>query len=123
MVQDLSHDIEIVGVETQREESGLALSSRNDYLSSEQRKNASLIYRCLVETAEKVKNGNLYYSKLEQAAKDRLVNAGIEPEYFSICNAENLQVATELDRQIVILVAAQVGPSRLIDNIRFELNS
>ncbi len=123
LVQDLSHDIEIVGVETQREESGLALSSRNNYLSSEQRKNASLIYRCLVEPAEKVKNGNLYYSKLEQAAKDRLVDAGIEPEYFSICNAENLQVATEIDRQIVILVAAQVGPSRLIDNIRFELNS
>jgi len=122
LAQDLSHDIVIVGVETQREESGLALSSRNNYLSSEQRKNASLIYQCLVETAKKVKHGGVNFSILEEAAKDRLIDAGIEPEFFSICNAENLQIATELDRQIVILVAAQVGPSRLIDNILVELN-
>ncbi len=122
LAHDLSHDVEIVGVEAQREESGLALSSRNNYLSSKQRENASLIFQCLLETAEKVKDGGPNFSILEKAAKDRLIDAEIEPEYFSICNAENLQLATELDRHIVILVAAQVGQTRLIDNIRFELN-
>ena len=123
LVKDLSLDIEIVGVETQREKSDLALSSRNNYLSSVQRQNASLIYQCLVETAEKIRHGVIHFVELEKAAKDRLISAGIEPEYFSICNAENLEVATEIDLQLLILVAARVGPGRLIDNIRLELDS
>jgi len=121
MVSDLALDVKIIGVETLRAESGLALSSRNNYLGAEQQQTAALIYRCLIDTAASIKAGDRDYNNLETSARDRLAGAGIKPDYFSICNAINLQAAAESESQFVILAAAYIGPSRLIDNIRFEL--
>lgn len=118
---DLSYDIEIVGVETLRDQSGLALSSRNAYLSNDQRDSASLIYQCLSDAANEIKQGRRNFTELEKKAISRLSEAGMEPEYFSVCNAENLQTPTKKDRDLVILAAAQCGPSRLIDNIRLHI--
>ncbi|MCH7816592.1 MAG: pantoate--beta-alanine ligase [Proteobacteria bacterium] len=121
LIIDLALDIEITGVEIQRDDSGLALSSRNNYLNTEQKISAALLYQCLLDTAEEIQHGDQKFVELEQAAIDRLAHAGVRPDYYSICNAEDLQPASKLDRKIVILVAADVGPSRLIDNVRFEL--
>ena len=122
MVSDLALDVEIVGVETLRAKSGLALSSRNNYLSQEQQQTAALIYRCLVDTAARIKAGDRHYHDLEASASNRLAGAGIRPDYFSICNAINLAAAAEDESHFVILAAGYIGPSRLIDNIRFEIN-
>ena len=122
MVSDLALDVEIVGVETLRAESGLALSSRNNYLSEEQRQTAALIYRCLVDTAASIKAGDRNYHDLEASARNRLAGADIRPDYFSICNAINLAAAVEDESHFVILAAGYIGPSRLIDNIRFEIS-
>jgi len=122
MVSDLALDVEIVGVETLRAKSGLALSSRNNYLSQEQQQTAALIYRCLVDTAASIKAGDRHYHDLEASASNRLAGAGIRPDYFSICNAINLAAAAEDESHFVILAAGYIGPSRLIDNIRFEIN-
>lgn len=117
MAQDLAQPVTIVGIETTRAPSGLALSSRNNYLTAEQKENAAQIYQCLVDSADKIANGDSDFAALESSARSRLSKAGIQPDYFSICNAHNLQAASEHDREIVILAAAYVGPSRLIDNI------
>lgn len=123
MVSDLALDVEIVGVETLRAESGLALSSRNNYLSKEQQQTAALIYRCLADTAASIKAGDRHYHDLETGASNRLAGAGIRPDYFSICNATNLQAAAEDESDFVILAAGYIGPSRLIDNIRFKTDA
>ena len=118
--EDLSLDIELVGVETQREPSGLALSSRNNYLNDEQRQSAAFIYRALRDSAEQINSGNLDFPALEKAAQLALQAHGLKPDYVSICNARTLRPATAEDRQLVILAAAFIGPTRLIDNIRWQ---
>jgi pantoate--beta-alanine ligase len=123
MVSDLALAVEIVGVETRRTESGLALSSRNNYLSTEQLQTAALIYRCLTDTAAAIEGGNREYLKLESSAKLKLEDAGIKPDYFSICNSTSLQLAQADESHFVILAAGYIGASRLIDNIRFEISA
>lgn len=120
---DLGLDIELVGVETQREESGLALSSRNNYLSDEQKQSAASIYQCLTHCREQIKQGNRDFPGLEKAAQLTLQQQGLKPDYFSICNAKNLHSASTKDKDLVILAAAYIGQSRLIDNIRLQLAS
>lgn len=123
MALDLAMPVDIIGVETQRAASGLALSSRNNYLSEAQKTTAALLYQCLCSTAEEIKQGSSLFAELESAAKLRLQNGGIEAEYFTICNADNLQAATPNDTHFAILAAGHIGPSRLIDNIRFKLDA
>lgn len=122
LTTDLSLDIDIVGVETEREESGLAMSSRNNYLSEQQKKNATTLYRCLSECAKEIQGGNSDFPKLETIAKKRLQEASLKPDYFSICGAEDLHEATATTQNFVILAAVYLGKSRLIDNIRFQLS-
>lgn len=122
MVRDLALEVDIVGVETKRAENGLALSSRNNYLSAPQQQTAALIYRCLTDTATDISNGNHDYKKLESSARKRLADAGIRPDYFSICNSITLQAAAQGESHFVILAAGFIGPCRLIDNICFELS-
>lgn len=123
MIADLEFDIDLVGVEIQRESNGLALSSRNQYLSDEQQQKAALIYQSLLDIEKRIKKGNLNFSDLEALAIQRLNDSGFKVDYFSICNANTLHAASKLDREFVILTAVQVGPSRLIDNVRFTLVS
>jgi len=119
MVADLAMPIEIIGVPTVRNADGLAMSSRNQYLTSEQRAIAPKIYAELKQLAETLSQ-NL--SQLEQQSADsqrRLAEAGFEPDYLHVLDAETLLPLTDQSEQGVILIAAKLGAARLIDNIEF----
>ncbi|RLA15060.1 MAG: pantoate--beta-alanine ligase [Gammaproteobacteria bacterium] len=121
MTQDLNLDVEIIGQETTREASGLATSSRNQYLSDDQKKQAALIYQTLQDSAAGINAGETDFVKLEKQAIERLNQAGFDIDYFSICNADTLKTATTEDRKLVILVTARLGDTRLLDNIEVDL--
>jgi pantoate--beta-alanine ligase len=117
MVADLAIPIEIVGMPTVREADGLAMSSRNGYLSTAQRATASLLYRTLQTTAEAIRAGNRDYNRLEAQAQAALQDAGFRPDYYAIRRAEDLAMPVGSEGDLVILAAAYLGNTRLIDNI------
>lgn len=117
MVRDLFLPVRLHGMPTVREESGLALSSRNGYLSLEQRAQAAALYATLGRISQRIKSGALHYRELEHDAAAALAAAGLRPDYFHICDRATLQLATHQDADLVILAAAYAGTTRLIDNI------
>ena len=121
MVEDFNLEVQIIGQDTTRDASGLATSSRNQYLDAAQKKTAARIYQELQQTAAKIEQGERDFGILEQAAIENLDAAGFATDYFKICNAENLLPATSEDRDLVILVTAALGPTRLLDNIEISL--
>ena len=121
MVRDLSIPVEIVGVPTMREVSGLAMSSRNGYLSAEEKATATALFKTLNSCAEQLKAGNTDYKALEQSAQLSLEQAGLRPDYFEIAQRDTLKAATLDDTQLVILAAAFLGNVRLIDNLQVEI--
>lgn len=121
MVKALCFDIEIVGVDTVREANGLAMSSRNGYLSAAEKEQAALLYKTLCSTRDAIKAGDKDFSALTAKATATLSGGGFTPDYFNICRSDNLHIATEDDRSLVILAAAKLGKARLIDNVDFEL--
>ena len=121
LVADLSFDIAIIGVETVRESNGLAMSSRNGYLDDDERLRSGTIYQALTKCQQAILKGDRDYAALETKALELLTDAGLEPEYFAIRNAEDLKLPILSTENLVILTAAKVGPTRLIDNIRFSL--
>lgn len=119
MVTDLCMPIEIVGVPTQREPSGLALSSRNGYLSPEQARKAGALYETLQWASKELQaGGNI--TNVEVRACQRLVAADFKPDYFSACDAITLEPASPATKDLIILAAAWMGTTRLIDNLRFD---
>ncbi len=118
LVKDLCIPVEIVGVETVREESGLALSSRNRYLSPQEKMVAAELHQALSGIAEAVKAGGNDYQQLEADAVKHLEKKGFKTEYLSIRNASNLGGPTE--EELVVLAAAWLGKARLIDNIQIK---
>ncbi|QTH72487.1 pantoate--beta-alanine ligase [Pseudoalteromonas xiamenensis] len=118
MVKDLSIPVEIVGVATKREENGLAMSSRNGYLSDEEKETASVIYQTLTNTAQALEAGDRRFDTLEQQAKAAIEAKGLKIDYFGIAERDTLRNATSDDKHFVILVAAYLGSVRLIDNIQ-----
>jgi pantoate--beta-alanine ligase len=118
MTEDLCMPVEIVGVETQREADGLALSSRNGYLSAEERARAPQLYRVLQETAEAIREGASDYADLEARATARLTEYGFKPDYFSVRRPGDLALPSAAEEELVILAAAYLGTARLIDNLR-----
>ena len=121
-VEDLNVNIEIVPVDTGRAPDGLALSSRNQYLSETERVEAPHLYRELCIMAEAIKAGNLDYAGLENAATAALVQSGWVVDYIEVRHAGSLEVAHAGDKQVVILAAARLGKTRLIDNIEVDLS-
>ena len=121
MAADLNFRVEIVPVDIGRAADGLALSSRNQYLSEAERKQAPQLYRELQAVARSVKNGNRDYAALEQQAAANLKQAGWQVDYVEIRHAGNLQVAHVGDSELVVLAAARLGNTRLIDNIEIRL--
>ncbi len=117
LVDDLQLPIQIVSGATQREADGLALSSRNRYLSDEQRAIAPTLYTVLQGIGNDLQAGKRNYEELEQQAMDALRDAGFDPEYVGIRRAENLEPPDRDNDEIVILTAARLGTARLIDNI------
>lgn len=120
MVRDLNMPVTIQSVATVREASGLAMSSRNGYLTGAERATAALLYDRLCFARDAVLAGELPYAEIEQEALLSLQQAGFQPDYFTICRAEDLQLATKEDNEWVILAAAKLGKTRLIDNISFS---
>ena len=122
MVTDLCMPIRIVGVATGRDEDGLALSSRNGYLSLTQRRIAPVLHATLNTCREAIACGFDNFLQLESHARMKLLEAGFEPDYFSICDARTLKTVNDATEEIAILVAARLGNTRLIDNVRLTLN-
>ncbi|MFI8384709.1 pantoate--beta-alanine ligase [Pseudomonas sp. NPDC079086] len=123
LVRDLNMPIQIIGEPTVRAEDGLALSSRNGYLNAEQREAAPVLYRSLQDMATAIRAGERNYSKLVATAQQQHDAAGIRPDYLEVRESNNLRPATADDQQLVILVAAYIGNTRLIDNLAFDLNT
>ena len=119
MVDDLNMPIRIVPVDTGRAEDGLALSSRNQYLSETERAEAPRLYRELKVIVQAIQAGNHDYVALETAAREALHAHGWTVDYVEIREANSLNVARVGDRDLVVLAAARLGNTRLIDNIEF----
>ncbi|MCC4834150.1 MULTISPECIES: pantoate--beta-alanine ligase [unclassified Shewanella] len=119
MAEDLSLPIEIIGIDTIREASGLAMSSRNGYLTAEQKQQAAAIKQCMDKLAADVACGK-NIAESEAIAAETLVKAGFKMDYLSVRNATNLAPITSEDHNLVILVAAYLGNTRLIDNLTFS---
>lgn len=116
MAADLHIPVEIIGVATEREPDGLALSSRNQYLSAEERQRAPELYASLREVAQKLQSGRRDFSALCYAGIKRLEASQFRPQYLEV-RAPDLSAANRSGQEFVILVAAYLGKTRLIDNI------
>lgn len=123
MVRDLAIPIEILGVETAREESGLAVSSRNGYLSTSEKEQAAQLYQVMCQMAEQIQIGNADFKRLQDEAITELKQHGFEPDYVEIRHCEDLSVAQAADSNLVILLAAKLGTTRLIDNLEVMIPS
>jgi pantoate--beta-alanine ligase len=121
LVADLNIPIDIVAAPTHREQNGLAMSSRNQYLTEDEKVQASAIFQRLTELAEKLHAGEQDYEQLQKQTCDLLAQDGFEPEYVDIRNASNLSLAKPDDKNLRILAAARLGKARLIDNIACNL--
>lgn len=122
MTGDLCMPISIIGEPTARATDGLALSSRNGYLSAEERRIAPVLHTVLQECREAIACGFDSYSDLEQHAQESLRTAGFKPDYVSVRDAHTLGPVTLDTEKIVILAAAYLGRTRLIDNVTLNLN-
>lgn len=116
MTADLNLPVEVVGVPTVREADGLAMSSRNGYLSAGERAVAPRLYETLLAAAERLAAGERDYPALERAALARLEEAGFRPDYVAIRRPGDLSEPDESDTELRILAAAWLGRARLIDN-------
>jgi pantoate--beta-alanine ligase len=118
---DLCMPVEIIGVPTMREADGLAMSSRNRYLSADERVLAPLIYKELEQVRKAIESGERDFGALEKAGFSSLQQVGFRPDYFSIRDAATLGEPPITEGEVVILVAARIGRARLIDNVRTKL--
>lgn len=122
MVSDLHMSIDVIGMPILREENGLAMSSRNQYLTTEQKNKASLLYRTLQDLVSKLKSNTSTTSTLEAEATNTLNNQGFVTDYISIRSQSDLKLPSK-DQALIVLAAAYLGKTRLIDNIPFVLGS
>ena len=120
LVSDLCLNIEILAEPTIREADGLAMSSRNDYLSAEERRQAPQLYQTLRWLGEQLASGSSYDSLAAQGM-EMLRECGLHPDYVAIRRAEDLQPPQAADSRLIILAAAWLGRTRLIDNLAVTL--
>jgi pantoate--beta-alanine ligase len=118
MAIDLCMPLTVMGVPTVREADGLALSSRNRYLSIEQRQRAPHIYNVLSYVEQRLRSGRRDFAVMEQQAADSLKQQGFVPDYVAIRDAATLQSPDAQCRHMVVLTAARLGRARLIDNVQ-----
>lgn len=116
MVKDLDIPTEVVGIATRREEDGLAMSSRNRYLSKTERAQATAIHKNLQQAAEKIRSG-INQQTATRAASRSLTTLGFKVDYVTARNAETLAVPRSADEPLRLIAAAWLGKTRLIDNI------
>lgn len=118
MVADLHFPVKIHSVPTRRETDGLAMSSRNRYLTPPQRARASALYQALQLAKQRLEAGGMDIRAIEAEGRRSLENAGFEPDYMEVRRADDLHMPGPEDRDLVILAAARLGKARLIDNLR-----
>jgi len=127
MASDFGLPIEIVGVDTVRDSDGLALSSRNGYLTAEQRSVAPRLYATLQALAGQIKKAPdlraAHLGQIEAQAAEQLAGAGFRPDYISVRRRDDLAAPQPADRRLVLLAAAWLGRARLIDNLELELQA
>lgn len=116
MAKDLDLPIEVVGVPTIREDDGLAMSSRNKYLSKTERQQATAIYRALTLAADKIRAG-IGMQSATRSAQRALMTQGFKVDYVTVRNAETLAVPQSVNEPLRLIAAAWLGKTRLIDNI------
>jgi pantoate--beta-alanine ligase len=120
MVADLCVPIEIVGAPTVREKDGLAMSSRNQYLTEEERAVAPRIHQALIRAVNRIKSGESDLKAIESAELDGLKQNGFRPDYFTVRDAKTLIAPAADASHLVVLVAARLGKARLIDNLQLS---
>jgi pantoate--beta-alanine ligase len=118
MVDELCMPVQIVGAPTLRDADGLAMSSRNQYLTTAERALAPKIYVALQAAAKRVRGGDGDFASIERAGFRELESAGFRPDYFSVRQATDLNVPAAAARELVVLTAARLGRARLIDNVQ-----
>lgn len=121
MVADMGYDIDIVGVQTVRAKDGLALSSRNGYLTAEERKIAPQLSKIMNALAQQLANGERQVEALLEQTAEQLRAAGFTPDELFIRDADSLQPLTVDSQRAVVLMAAWLGKARLIDNQQVDL--
>lgn len=122
MAADLCMPVEVVAHPTVREPDGLAMSSRNQYLTKAERAQAPLLRRVLGETAARLRDGGKNFADLQAEAVRHLAAGGFRPDYVEIRNADTLHPAAGGDARLVVLAAAWLGKARLIDNFPLDLS-
>ncbi|WP_446469771.1 pantoate--beta-alanine ligase [Xenorhabdus stockiae] len=123
MITDMAYDITLVSVPIVRDKKGLALSSRNSLLSTEEKKIAPQLNQIMQRAAEKLKSGERNIEQLLEIISTDLREEGFIPDELFICDAENLQPLTPQSKKAVILMAAWLGKTRLIDNQQVDLTA
>jgi pantoate--beta-alanine ligase len=118
VVDDLNLPVKVVGAPTVRAEDGLALSSRNRYLSAEERAAAPVIYRALDQARRRIEAGDTDYASMQADGLAAMNAAGVKPDYFEVRTADRLAVPTPADVRVVALAAGRLGKARLIDNLQ-----
>ncbi len=118
LVRDLNIPVDIIGGPIVREDNGLAMSSRNQYLTQAERERARLLYQCLDDMRSAIQDGDSDFAALEQQAISRLSEAGFKPEYVHVGDANDLKSPS--NGNIVIIAAAWLGRARLIDNVAVQ---
>jgi len=121
MVRQLALPIEIIPAETVRGPDGLALSSRNTYLSAEERREGPRLYQTLRYAHDEIAAGARDFQRIELHTMSELANHGWKPDYIAVRRQSDLQAPTPEDRDIVVLAAARLGRTRLIDNVEVFL--
>jgi pantoate--beta-alanine ligase len=121
MVTDLSMNLKVFGVATTREEDGLAMSSRNQYLRNVERKLAPTLYENMQKLSGEIQAGRRDFANLTQEYKLQLSKLGFNPDYLEIRSAETLLQPGHEDQHLVLLAAAFLGKTRLIDNLQIRL--
>jgi pantoate--beta-alanine ligase len=117
LTEDLAIPIKIIGVPTVREADGLAMSSRNGYLSADERARAPALYRTLKGAAQALEVGRAV-AEVELEASEALKAGGLRPDYVSVRRSSDLAEPGSADRELLVLAAAYLGGTRLIDNLR-----
>jgi len=118
MVVELCMRVEIVGAPTLRDTDGLALSSRNQYLTPAERKLAPVIFATLEAAAGRIRAGDAQFASIERSGFQALEGSGLRPDYFSVRRADDLTAPGPETRELVVLAAARLGKARLIDNVQ-----
>jgi pantoate--beta-alanine ligase len=121
MVADLCMPITIVAAPTVRDPDGLAMSSRNQYLTDEERQKAPLIHQLLLAAVARLQAGDRDFAAIERTALQALVASAFRPDYFSVRRADDLSPPRADTQHLVVLVAARLGRARLIDNLQFRV--